>query len=92
MRAAFIIANMQVRPLCGGPISSPSAPSNSIVQVGLAWIPSLRSMELQRTPLRLPSALSLGTANSEMPALPGGASGSRASTMCRMFSVIRCSP
>jgi hypothetical protein len=43
---------------------------------------------------QLPSALTrnLGTTNSEMPLLPAGASGRRASTRCTMFSARSCSP
>ena len=62
------------------------------MQVGLAWIPSFSSRETQRTSLRgpgEPSGLSrnLGIRNSEMPRVPGGASGVRASTMWMVFSV-----
>ena len=63
---------------------------NAITQVGLAWMPSLCSTDTGSTSLRspgVPSAFSLnfGTRNSEMPLVPCGASGSRASTRCTMF-------
>src|ERR1041385_7964089 len=53
--------------------------------VGGAWMPSLCSIEWARTSFRgpsEPSALSrnFGTRKSEMPLLPAGASGNRAST------------
>ena len=94
------MTNMYSRPRFGSPTSNPSAPSFSpyiITQVGLAWMPSLCSMEAQFTSLRapgLPSALTqnFGTMNSEMPRTPGGAPSMRASTMCTMFSVRSCSP
>src|SRR5919108_3486929 len=99
-RAAFIITNMYSSPRFGSPISCPSAPSFSpyiITQVGLAWMPSLCSMEAQYRSLRAPGEPSaftqnLGTMNSEMPRVPGGAPSMRASTMWMMFSVRSCSP
>jgi len=60
-------------------------------------MPILCSIEPQATPLRAPmlpsrATLNLGTRNIEMPREPAGASGSRASTRCTMFSVRSCSP
>ena len=60
-------------------------------------MPILCSIETQRTSLRSPSAPSsftrnLGTMNSEMPLVPAGASGVRASTRWMMFSARSCSP
>ncbi|MNW22942.1 hypothetical protein D3C71_2247440 [compost metagenome] len=54
-------------------------------------------MDTQATSLRSPSEPSsltrnLGTRKSEMPLTPSGASGNRASTRCRMFSVRSWSP
>jgi hypothetical protein len=95
MRALFIIVNIARIPPCGGPISSPSQASlspNAITQVGEAWMPSLCSMETQRTSLSVPSLRILGTRNSEMPRVPGGASGRRASTRWTMLSAKSCSP
>jgi hypothetical protein len=65
--------------------------------VGLAWIPSLCSIDTQRTSLRspgVPSAfgMNFGTTKSEMPFTPSGASGVRASTRWMMFSARSCSP
>ena len=86
------MANMALRPRFASPISSASAPSNSMTQVGEAWMPSLRSMPPQRSALRCPSGSTFGAAKSEMPRVPGGASGSRASTRCSVFAVRSCSP
>ena len=50
---------MYSRPRFGSPTSRPSAPSFSpyiITQVGLAWMPSLCSMDAQNTSLRAPGA------------------------------------
>ena len=96
-RAAFIITNIAGMPLLSSPTSQPLAPSKFMTQVALALMPILCSMAPQRMPLRsptLPSALgrNFGTRNSEMPLVPPGASGSRASTRWRMFSVRSCSP
>ncbi len=60
-------------------------------------MPILCSMETQRTSLRSPGApssvtMNLGTMNSEMPLVPAGASGVRASTRWMMFSAMSCSP
>ena len=46
-----------------------------------------------RAPIE-PSALTknFGTMNTEIPRVPAGASGVRASVMCTMFSVRSCSP
>jgi hypothetical protein len=84
-------------PRCGSPISVPSAASKFITQVDDALIPILCSIDPQARPLRgpsLPSALTrnLGTRKREIPLMPGGASGSLASTRWRMFSVRSCSP
>ena len=87
-RARFIMVNMQAMPAFSSPIKKPMAPPSSpriMVQVGEPWMPSLCSTEWARTSLRLPgepSALgkNFGTRNSEMPRVPGGASGRRAST------------
>ncbi len=96
-RAAFIITNMAFRPLFGSPTIQPFAPSRLITQVALPWMPILCSMEPHFTPLRSPglppaSGMNLGTTNSEMPLVPGGASGRRASTRWTMFSDRSCSP
>ena len=61
-----------------------------MTQVGEAWMPSLCSRLNARRSLRAPAAPSasgrnFGTRKSEMPRLPGGASGVRASTMWTMF-------
>src|SRR3546814_2981354 len=68
-----------------------------MTQVGEAWMPILCSIETQRTSLNSPgdpSVLSrnLGTRKSEMPRLPAGASGVRASTRWTILSVRSCSP
>jgi Cu+-exporting ATPase len=60
--------------------------------VGLAWMPSLCSIETHSTSLRAPSEPSasirnLGTMKSEIPFTPSGAVGVRASTRWMMFSV-----
>jgi len=65
--------------------------------VGLAWMPSLCSIETQLTSLRsprLPSSLTrnFGTKNSDMPFTPSGAFGVRASTKWMMLSARSCSP
>ena len=99
-RASFIMMNMYSRPRLGSPTRVPIAPPLSpkaSTAVGLAWMPSLCSIDTQCTSLRaprLPSALTmnLGTTNSEMPFTPSGASGRRASTRWMMLSVRSCSP
>jgi hypothetical protein len=96
-RAAFIITNIAFRPLLGWPTSVPTAPSRLIWQVALPWMPILCSSAPQKIGLRSPSEPSaltrnLDTTNSEMPLLPAGASGSRASTRCTMLSDRSCSP
>ena len=99
-RAWFIMVNMQAMPRFSSPIRKPVAPPWSpytMVQVGEPWMPSLCSTEWARTSLRAPSEPSgltanLGTRKSEMPRVPGGASGSRASTRWMMLSVKSCSP
>ena len=60
-------------------------------------MPILCSIAPAATLLRSPglpsaSSLNFGTMNIEMPRLPSGASGRRASTRCTMFSVRSCSP
>ena len=60
-------------------------------------MPILCSSRAQLMPLRaptVPSALgmNLGTMKSEMPLVPAGASGRRASTKCTMFEDRSCSP
>ena len=60
-------------------------------------MPILCSIEPAWMALRSPtlpsaSGTNLGTRNSEMPLVPAGASGRRASTRCRMFSARSCSP
>ena len=99
-RAAFIMMNMVSRPRFSSPTSQPIAPSwspKASTAVGLAWMPSLCSIDTQRTSLRGPSEPSaltstFGTTNSEMPFTPSGASGVRASTRWMMFSARSCSP
>src|SRR5581483_11684096 len=64
-----------------------------MTQVGLAWMPSLCSRLTQRRSLcgpRLPSGLTrnFGTTKSEIPLVPAGASGRRASTMCTTLVAI----
>ena len=91
-RAEFIITNIAASPRCGSPISQPVAPSKLIAQVALPLMPIFFSMPSQRMALRVPSGRNFGARNSEMPLVPGGASGRRASTRCTMFSVRSCSP
>ena len=96
-RAAFMNTNIAFRPLCGWPIRVPIAPSRFIWQVALPWMPIFSSIAPQVMPLRVPIEPSgfgrnFGTRNSEMPLLPSGASGRRASTRCTMFSDMSCSP
>ena len=60
-------------------------------------MPILRSIETHSTALRAPSEPSsatrnLGTMKHEMPRVPGGASGTRASTRWMMLSARSCSP
>ncbi|MCY1379231.1 hypothetical protein D9M69_669310 [compost metagenome] len=88
---------MQFRPLFAGPIRKPVAPSKFITQVALPWMPILCSREPQDTALRAPIepssfGMNFGTMNSEMPLVPAGASGRRASTMWTMLSAMSCSP
>ena len=66
-------------------------------QVGEALIPSLCSIETQRTSLNAPGVPSsfsryFGTRNSEMPLVPAGAPGVRARTRCTILLVRSCSP
>ena len=91
------MVNMAGSPWPGWPTSSARAPSNSMVQVGEPWMPSLCSIPPGRSALgwpRLPSAPTsrLGATNREMPRTPSGASGRRASTRCTMFSAQSWSP
>ena len=37
-RAEFIITNIAGKPRCGSPTSQPTAPSNSMAHVALAWV------------------------------------------------------
>ncbi len=88
---------MAARPALGAPTSSARAPSNSMTQVGEAWIPSLCSIDPQLTPLGPPSEPSaftsrFGARNSEMPREPGGAFGMRASTRWTTLSAMSWSP
>jgi hypothetical protein len=64
------------------------------VQVADALIPILCSMPLQVTPFGTRAALLAQLRHHEQadPLVPGGASGSRASTRWTMFSVRSCSP
>src|SRR5690606_8112965 len=60
-------------------------------------MPIFSSSRAHFTPLRAPSVpsasgMNFGTMNSEMPLVPDGASGRRASTRCTMFSARSCSP
>ena len=96
-RAAFIITNMACKPLLGSPTSVPIAFSSTIWQVALPWMPILCSRPPQKMPLRAPREPSpliryLGTMKSEMPLLPTGASGRRASTRCTMLAARSFSP
>mmetsp|Transcript_27847 Transcript_27847/g.65777 ORF Transcript_27847/g.65777 Transcript_27847/m.65777 type:complete len:214 (+) Transcript_27847:812-1453(+) len=91
-REVLMKVNMWLRPRFSVPMSQPLAPSNSIWHVGLPWQPILSSMRETCTLLSAPDAPSastsrLGTRKSEMPFVPSGAPGSRASTQCTMFSV-----
>ena len=91
------MVNMAFRPWCAAPTSSPIAPSKCITHVELPWIPILCSrpvaLSLLASP-KLPSALTknLGTANSEIPLTPSGASGKRANTKWMMLSARSWSP
>ncbi len=96
-RSVFIIANIARMPRFGSPIKKPLAPSKFITQVAEALMPILCSMAPQATAFLAPSEPSsstrnFGTRKRLMPLMPGGASGSRASTRWRMFSVRSCSP
>ena len=73
------------------------APSSISWQVALPLMPILCSSALQKMALRsprLPSppTLNFETTKSEMPLLPCGASGRRASTRWTMFSAMSWSP
>ena len=68
-----------------------------MTQVGLALMPIFCSIDTHSTLLRSPSEPSsftryLGTMKHEMPLVPGGASGTRASTRWTMLSARSCSP
>ncbi len=96
-RAPFIIVNITRMPWCSPPTRKPCASSKLSVQVAEALRPILCSMLPQVMPFRgpsVPSALivNFGTRKTLKPPVPGGASGVRASTRCRMFSVRSCSP
>src|SRR6185437_16068315 len=88
--------NMYSRPRLGSPTRYPAAPRswpNCMTQVGLAWMPSLCSMDAQRTSLRSPSEPSaltstFGTMKSEMPLTPAGAPSIRASIMDDVVRVV----
>src|SRR6266480_4272328 len=82
-RAAFIMMNMYSRPRFSSPTRWPTAWSYTITAVGLAWMPSLCSIEAHLALLRLPglpsaSGMNFGTTKSEIPFTPSGASGVRA--------------
>ncbi len=92
-RARFIIVNICAMPALGSPTSSPTASSKWSTHVAEPRIPILCSIDPHVTPFRPPpSGRSFGTTKSEIPAVPGGASGSRASTRCTICSVRSCSP
>ena len=93
-RAEFMKVNMHSMPLFSGPSMKPVAPSKFITQVAEALIPIFFSSAPQDTPLSSPiwPGRCLGTMNSEMPLVPSGAPGVRASTTWIMFSVRSCSP
>lgn len=96
-RAAFIITNIAFKPLFGSPTIQPFAPSRFITHVELPWMPILCSIEPHLIPLRSPgspdaSGMNFGTMNSEIPFVPCGASGRRASTRWMMFFDMSCSP
>ena len=81
----FIIVNIAAMPPFAAPTSQPVAPSKAIVQVGLAWSPSLCSRPTTLTALARPgvpsaSGMNFGTMNRLMPRLPAGAPGRRART------------
>ena len=97
MRAEFIITNIAFKPLLASPTSQPVAPSKSITQVALPWMPIFSSMREQASALRAPSVpsaagMNLGTMNSEIPLVPCGASGKRASTRWQILAAMSCSP
>ncbi len=83
MRAEFMKVNMHSRPLFSSPIIKPVASSKFITQVADALMPIFFSREPHTTPLLSPilPGRYLGTMNREMPLVPLGASGRRASTM-----------
>ncbi len=96
-RAVFIMVNMADMPLLGLPTSQAWAPSKLMTQVDEALIPIFFSIEPQATLLRAPglpcaSGRNFGQTKSEMPRMPAGASGRRASTRWMMFAVRSCSP
>mmetsp|Transcript_28950 Transcript_28950/g.68342 ORF Transcript_28950/g.68342 Transcript_28950/m.68342 type:complete len:241 (+) Transcript_28950:639-1361(+) len=96
-RDVLMNVNMWFMPRFSVPIRKPSAFSKLISHVEEPWHPILFSMRPILVPLRSPSepsspTLRLGTAKSEMPLMPSGASGNRASTQCTMLSVRSWSP
>mmetsp|Transcript_13574 Transcript_13574/g.31281 ORF Transcript_13574/g.31281 Transcript_13574/m.31281 type:complete len:261 (-) Transcript_13574:393-1175(-) len=96
-REVLMKVNMWLRPLFSSPIKKPSDASKLISQVDDPWQPILSSMRPMLAPFispREPSALTffLGTKNKEIPLVPGGALGRRASTQCTMLSVRSWSP
>mmetsp|Transcript_25265 Transcript_25265/g.84081 ORF Transcript_25265/g.84081 Transcript_25265/m.84081 type:complete len:392 (-) Transcript_25265:160-1335(-) len=91
-REVLMKVNMWFKPRLGVPISQPFAPSNSSWQVGEPWQPILSSMRDVPRLFSSPVLRRLGTRKREMPAVPAGASGSRARTQCTMLSVMSCSP
>ncbi len=96
-RASFIIVNIARMPRCGSPKSQPVACSKLMTQVADPESPILCSMPAHITPFlgpASPSALgrNFGTRNREIPLMPLGASGRRASTRWMMFSDRSCSP
>jgi hypothetical protein len=92
----FIMTNITRMPSNSLPSSQPVAPPSSpklIVQVGEALMPILCSTDTTFRSLGSPSVPSsftmiLGTTKQEMPLVPGGASGVRASTRWMTFSAM----
>mmetsp|Transcript_2828 Transcript_2828/g.10007 ORF Transcript_2828/g.10007 Transcript_2828/m.10007 type:complete len:323 (-) Transcript_2828:424-1392(-) len=96
-REVLMNVNMWFMPRLAVPMRKPSASSKLISQVEEPWQPILSSMRPILQPLRSPLApssptLRFGTRKSEMPLMPSGASGRRASTQCTTFSVMSWSP
>jgi len=91
------MTNIATSPLFGSPTSQPLASSSDSCAVALPWMPILCSRPVQKIGLRAPGAppasgTNFGTMNSEMPLLPAGAPGSRASTRWTMLAAMSCSP